>query len=471
MTDEKSITLSEAILQVVDQLDGPITVSDFASRVLAIYPSQAKNPAARVRDHLRREEDGTIITYLDSQTILPLRMAMKGIRFRIPITRQEASQGMLFVEPAFLYLLRRGIGYESVQLVDGAGHALAVQVVTLEQRGSGLFGPYTHKILAFDLHDWFHANRVRRDDSILVTIEDWELGRFRLEHEPASRRHRQEIERKNQELAGLLFGMLESARNEQIYSHRAIPAAYARLSDPRGYPGDHWFDVLGQDARMKWDGFTIRYSESRTFFERVLSPEDETPPEMPYTPAQANQVYRFKAALWYRPGLWRRIEIQGRQTLADFDYILRSAFEHDVGDHLGGFWKRVRRGTGKRFREVDLGDIDPFGGGSGANLHVAGLGLKPGDQLKYVYDFGDWIEHQISLEEVVEPEAKVKYPRIVGQNKPKYRYCQSCQAKGHKTVATWVCIDCSNDQQKEVLVCEDCLDEKHEDHFAEEILY
>jgi predicted amidophosphoribosyltransferase len=65
----------------------------------------------------------------------------------------------------------------------------------------------------------------------------------------------------------------------------------------------------------------------------------------------------------------------------------------------------------------------------------------------------------------------VKYPRIVGQNKPKYRYCQSCQAKGRKTVATWVCIDCSNDQQKEVLVCEDCLYEKHEDHYAEEILY
>jgi hypothetical protein len=471
MTDEKSITLSEAILQVVDEIGGPIAVSDFADRVLAIYPSKAKNPAARVRNHLRQEEYGTSITYRDRQTILPLRVAMKGIRFRITITRQEATQGMLFIEPNFFYFLRRGIGYEDVQLVNGAGHGVAVHVVTLTQRASSLFGPYTQEIPAFELRAWFRANRVRRNDSILVTIEDWEPGRFRLEHEPARRRHRGEIERKNQELADLLFGMLESARNEEIYSHQAIPAAYARLSDSRGYPGDHWFDVLEQDPRMKWDGFAIRYSESRTFFDRMLSPEDETRLEVPYTPAQANQVYRFKAALWHRAGLWRQIEIQGKQTLADFDHILRRAFEHDMSDHLGGFWKRVRRGTGKRFREVDLGDIDPFGGGSGADLRVAGLGLNPGDELKYVYDFGDWIEHRISLEEVVEPEAKAKYPRIVGQNKPRYRYCQSCQAKGRQTVATWICIECSNEQQKEVLVCRDCLLDEHEDHYAQEILY
>jgi hypothetical protein len=25
------------------------------------------------------------------------------------------------------------------------------------------------------------------------------------------------------------------------------------------------------------------------------------------------------------------------------------------------------------------------------------LGLKPGDEVKYVYDFGDWIEHLLTL--------------------------------------------------------------------------
>jgi len=195
--------------------------------------------------------------------------------------------------------------------------------------------------------------------------------------------------------------MLEAARDEQIYAHQAIPTAYAHLSDPQGYPGDHWTEVIARDSRMKWDGFAIYYSDFRSPLERMLTYEEgETLPEEPYTRAQARQVYRFKAALWYRPRLWRRIEIQGRQMLADFDATLRDAFCHDPVDHLGGFWKWVRRGTGKRFRDIDLGDVDPFGEGSGAGRHIAGLGLKPGDQLKYVYDFGDWIEHLITFEEI-----------------------------------------------------------------------
>lgn len=39
--------------------------------------------------------------------------------------------------------------------------------------------------------------------------------------------------------------------------------------------------------------------------------------EEPYSQAQACQVYRFTASLQYRPGLWRRLEIQGGQTLAE----------------------------------------------------------------------------------------------------------------------------------------------------------
>jgi hypothetical protein len=45
-----------------------------------------------------------------------------------------------------------------------------------------------------------------------------------------------------------------------------------------------------------------------------------------------------------------------------------------------------------------LGNVDPLGEGSGAQIRIAGLGLQIGDRLKYVYDFGDWIEHKITLE-------------------------------------------------------------------------
>ena len=60
--------------------------------------------------------------------------------------------------------------------------------------------------------------------------------------------------------------------------------------------------------------------------------------------------------------------------------------------------------------------VDPFG--EGEDQYIAELELQPGDELKYVYDFGDWIEHRLILEEILEPQAKAIYPRIVAQNKP-----------------------------------------------------
>ncbi len=103
--------------------------------------------------------------------------------------------------------------------------------------------------------------------------------------------------------------------------------------------------------------------------------------------------------------------------------------------------------------------------------HSAGLGLKPGDALKYVYDFGGWSEHRLTLEEVAAPETGATYPRIVAYNEPQYQYFQTCQGKRRKSRATWVYIECSSAQQQDVLVCKKCLIKEHEADYAEEVLY
>jgi hypothetical protein len=402
--------------------------------------------------------------------MLPLPIVMRGIRFRIGLSRREAKRGALIIRPALDYFLWRELDPAAVQLLDQKGRPLPVHLITIREQANTPFGRQTIEHDAFDLGGWFRSQRVRRDDCILVTIEDWTNGIFRLEHEPAKHRRGKEIEQQDRELADLLFDMLEKARDEAIYAYVAVPTAYARLSAPRGYPGSHWIEVVERDPRMRYDGWAIRYSDWRSPLEQMLF-EEESVPQATFSPAQGRQVYRFKAALWYRPGLWRTIEIQGEQTLAEFDAILRDAFDHDALDHLGGFWKLARRGKSKRTREVDVGDVDPFGGGSGAEVQIAGLGLKGGDELKYVYDFGDWIEHRITLEEIVEAEKGGQYPRIVAQNKPRYRDCQTCRDQGRKSRATWICIECSDQQQREVLLCEDCLYREHEGHYAEEVLY
>jgi len=470
MSDKQSPTLSQAVEQALAGVDGPIAVQELSARVLAIRPSKAKNPAASLRNHLGRDHVGKTLVFLDDKTILPMRLAMQGVRFRIPLTPQETSRRVLFIQPGFAYFLRTGLDPQAVGLEDEAGCPLPVRPVTVQVKIKDPFGKQEVEHAAFDLRDWFRARRIWPADTILVTIVDWPAGAFRLEHEPVARRRKAEIERKDQELADLLFAMLEAARNEMLYAHMAIPTAYARLSDPRGYPGSHWIDVLAHDPRMQYDGWAIHYGDWRSPWEQMLYGEEPVP-QANLSPDQGRQVYRFKAALWRRPGLWRTIEIQGGQTLADLDSTLRDAFAHDTFDHLGGFWKLVPRGRSKKLREVDVGDVDPLGGGSGAEVHIAGLELRPGGELKYVYDFGDWIEHRLTLEEIVEPEAKVKYPRIVARNQPQYQDCQVCLERGRKSRATWICLECSGRQQREVLVCKKCLHREHEDHYAEEILY
>jgi hypothetical protein len=261
-----------------------------------------------------------------------------------------------------------------------------------------------------------------------------------------------------------------------VWGGIVIPTAYLHLKASNIYPPDHWLKVIERDPRMKWTGYEIRYSDWISPFDRMLDdlwdePKQKASRQKRISKQEASRVYCFKAALWHNKSIWRRIEIQGGHTLADFDDILRTAFQHDHLDHLSGFWKLVKRGESRRFREVDLGNVNPDGGGEAADIQVASLYLSPGDALKYVYDFGDWIEHRLVLEFIGEPGENTSYPSITVQNKPSFQYCQVCKDEGRRTVASWVCYTCSSEAQGDFLLCETCMESHNEDHFLEEILY
>ena len=82
--------------------------------------------------------------------------------------------------------------------------------------------------------------------------------------------------------------------------------------------------VVERDSRMKLFDLEIRYPESFAPIERIMGREKMMPRAVPLSVAQGQAVYRFKAALEARPDLWRRVEIQGAQTLRDLDDTLRS---------------------------------------------------------------------------------------------------------------------------------------------------
>jgi len=420
MPPQTTPSRKQIIRQILATLDGPIPLDDFIDRVAQLHPSRAKNPRQSIRNDLRWDHPGRDFVFLDAKTILPVRLALKGVRFRIRLDRQEVQRGVLFVQPAFDYFLSRPV--EQATFVDDHDQPLPTRLAKFSVKVEDpLWGQHTMDVIAFDLGDWFHAHRIRAKDDVLVTILDREAGRFRLEPESPNRRRKDLIAQQNRALADIFYTLMEETHDERIPLYIAAPTAYARLPTAREYPGDHWLFVIAADERMRLTEFEIMPADQLLPFERMmLEPGEDAVSEQPFTREQGQQVYHFKAAS--RHGTRGRIiEIQGKQTLADFDSVMRGAFGLDFFDHLSEFTRIISRGKGKRPREIPYGELNPFEKTAAAKVRVAGLGLEPGAPLLYVYDFGDWIEHSLTLERIDPPERGVTYPRNMPMAKQKRR--------------------------------------------------
>ncbi|MDD3407499.1 MAG: hypothetical protein PHP13_05385 [Methanomicrobium sp.] len=180
---------------------------------------------------------------------------------------------------------------------------------------------------------------------------------------------------------------------------------------------------------------------------------------------QPGMVYRFKIAPNYNKRVWRRIDILKNQKVGELDMMIRNAFEYEADSHLSQFFR------GKAWNSEGFGVIEPGEKGYAENKLISGLGFLQGDVFEYVYDFGDDIDHTIKLEKIFPAEEKTDYPLLSGRNKPKYVLCESCLKDGRETVATWICNQCSYKEERDVVICEECLLKYHNNHFAEKILY
>jgi len=100
MSQENELTRSDTIRQVVAQLDGPISLDEFAEQVLSIKPSKAKRPTDSIRQDIRYDHEGKTVVFLDDKTLLPMQLAISGMSVRVPLSRQEVDKGLLYV---FLY--------------------------------------------------------------------------------------------------------------------------------------------------------------------------------------------------------------------------------------------------------------------------------------------------------------------------------------------------------------------------------
>ncbi len=129
------------------------------------------------------------------------------------------------------------------------------------------------------------------------------------------------------------------------------------------------------------------------------------PPPVPPT-----AVYRFKVTLAWMKRVSRVIEILDNQTLEVFHTIIQTAFGWD-DDHLYAFYPSNRAFD-------SLTSIMPWQEYDNDPPHtdevtVGALGLKPGQRMLYIFDFGDNLDHEIELMEILPLPEEGTFPRIV----------------------------------------------------------
>jgi Plasmid pRiA4b ORF-3-like protein len=119
----------------------------------------------------------------------------------------------------------------------------------------------------------------------------------------------------------------------------------------------------------------------------------------------STRIYQLKVFLReISPMIWRRLLVSGDTTLLELHEIIQSAMGWE-GYHLWTFsingheyGHAYGAALGRETYETTLSD----------------LGLRVRERFLYTYDFGDYWQHEMRLEKVLEPEPGKSYPRCIG---------------------------------------------------------
>jgi len=472
-------TRLQAIQLAVRGLNKPLTFDELQNAVRVIVPISDKSLQSALRDLEGPYPDTNLIQRTPDGRYGWLPSLVHNAVLRHALSAKELKKNQLLFEPEIVVALWTDISpwrhtaqslTRHCLLPDGTRFAVTPEMLG-ERDWSTVWGIRGEPAL----WEWLQGEHAQDGDALLLRIED--AATVSITHEPRAQRDASHMAQRNRALADAAFQALKPRRaGLRPLSLAARLLGLGLYHDP--CPPDSLEVVLAADERFRWDRDYLKVATRSDRLYSALGLEEDLDDifgDKPRAPKRkrpsrkelAQKVYRFHATFRRSTSPWRRIEIRGDQTLRQFDDEMRRAFRHDFSDHLSEFYL----GTDSEAHRRGLGDHEPGGGGAGADWMVGELGLESGDTLSYTYDFGDNIQHTLTLEAVIPPEPGIKYPRVAEQNKPRYHYCEHCQAQGKKEIATWFCITCANDQQREVRVCSDHIASEHEDHYAEEIVY
>jgi hypothetical protein len=170
-----------------------------------------------------------------------------------------------------------------------------------------------------------------------------------------------------------------------------------------------WGDAL-LELIMKDDNYMSLLFDEEADFSRLQAVIQPFFPQWRNTlsfPAEVFQegVYVCKVSLG--PRYWVRIALPAKALLEELHYAIQQAVDFD-DDHLYYFGYRNRFG-----REVKIYHPYTDEGPYSNEVSIGKLGLSPGTELKYLFDFGDCWHFKIVVESIDDADPKHSRPKIL----------------------------------------------------------
>jgi hypothetical protein len=124
-------------------------------------------------------------------------------------------------------------------------------------------------------------------------------------------------------------------------------------------------------------------------------------------PEYREGIYVFKVSLG---DVWRRIEIYSDLTLEDLTDTILDSFDFDKDHHYSYYCKDLFGSM------VEINSPNSYDEPFTNDVLIGEIPIHIGSSMKFLYDFGDNWEFQVTLEEVREGTKKLKHPKVIAEH-------------------------------------------------------
>lgn len=265
---QREPTIASILLELAEEYNDVVAEREIFERVLHRRPSQARDPFASIRVRLRFGANEVGWVRLGDGNLMPLRVALTGLRFRVAPGPHELATGLLLRTHLFPFV---SLQQDHFVLKDAAGSTIPFRFDSIELVDD-LFGPFTQP--AIDLGDWMHREGMFDGDTILVTVERVAPLTLRLQCDHAPPPRSADVRRQEQELLEGIVERVTTSRSLPISAADVVLSVYARAPWRTTYAGRPWQTLVQHDPRLRLINGVLLTDRTHTTLADILEEQD-----------------------------------------------------------------------------------------------------------------------------------------------------------------------------------------------------